>query len=176
MVWFTEPKARRTDWETQREIFDPLNEEFSFVLDVCATAENAKCERFFSPEQNGLAQKWSGMCWMNPPFGSVIGHWVYKAWESACEGDCTVVSILPVRSNNEWWKYVIQGEVRFLRKKPQFVGADGDTMFPCAVVIWHAHLDPGNVMKVWDWKLTKSNYRELGLGPIPTSLTREKES
>lgn len=152
MTWFTEPKARRTDWETQPEIFLPLNREFCFTVDVCATAGNAKCDHFFSPEQNGLNQKWEGMYWMNPPFGSAIEQWVYKAWESAKSGSCTVVSILPVRSNNDWWKLVIDGEVRFLRKKPQFVGADGDSMFPCAVVIWHPFLNPRGIMKVWDWK------------------------
>ena len=55
------------EWETPASVFEPLNKEYKFTLDVCATRENAKAERFFSKEENGLDQKWEGVCWMNPP-------------------------------------------------------------------------------------------------------------
>ncbi len=58
------------EWATPQDFFDKCNEEFgSFTLDPCATAENAKCARFFTKETDGLAQVWSGICWMNPPYG-----------------------------------------------------------------------------------------------------------
>lgn len=47
-------------WETPRNFFDELNAEFHFTVDVCATPENAKCARYFTPEQDGLRQKWGG--------------------------------------------------------------------------------------------------------------------
>ena len=47
-------------WETPQDLFDELNKEFRFTLDVCATAQNAKCERFYSPVCNGLLQPWWG--------------------------------------------------------------------------------------------------------------------
>lgn len=47
-------------WETPQDLFDELNKEFHFTLDVCATAQNAKCERFYSPVCNGLLQPWWG--------------------------------------------------------------------------------------------------------------------
>ena len=60
----------RTDiWATPQDFFDKLNAVFKFDLDVCALPENAKCERFFSPADDGLKQEWTGTCWMNPPYG-----------------------------------------------------------------------------------------------------------
>ena len=51
----------KTDlWATPQDFFDDLNAEFGFTLDACALPENAKCERYFTPEQDGLAQEWSG--------------------------------------------------------------------------------------------------------------------
>ena len=70
----------RTDiWATPQDFFDKLNAVFKFDLDVCALPDNAKCERFFSPEDDGLKQEWTGTCWMNPPYGREIIEWVAKA-------------------------------------------------------------------------------------------------
>ncbi len=37
------------NWATPQALFDKLNEEFHFELDVCATSENAKCKKYYSP-------------------------------------------------------------------------------------------------------------------------------
>lgn len=47
-------------WATPQDFFDKLNEEFHFTLDPCATKETAKCERYFTKEQDGLRQPWGG--------------------------------------------------------------------------------------------------------------------
>lgn len=62
--------SNRDDWETPLDFFLKLNNEFHFVLDAAATAENAKCAFFFSPEQDGLAQPWEvgGNVFCNPPY------------------------------------------------------------------------------------------------------------
>lgn len=49
--------SSKTDlWETPQDLFDKLNNEFHFTLDVCATPENAKCDSFYTKEQDGLSQ------------------------------------------------------------------------------------------------------------------------
>ena len=79
--------SSKTDlWETPQELFNELNKEFKFELDVCAVPENAKCKDYFTPDQDGLMQKWKGICWMNPPYGRNIGNWVKKAYESSRGG------------------------------------------------------------------------------------------
>ena len=39
-----------------RWLFDELDAKFGFTLDVCATAENAKCERYFTRADDGHAR------------------------------------------------------------------------------------------------------------------------
>lgn len=74
------------NWPTPHYVFDRLNEEFHFDLDVCADDSNHKCDRYFTKEDDGLSQEWTGICWMNPPYGRSIGQWVKKAYESARGG------------------------------------------------------------------------------------------
>jgi hypothetical protein len=50
---------------------------------VAAFPHNAKCERFFSPAQDGLKQQWQGVCWMNPPYGLALREWMRKARSQA---------------------------------------------------------------------------------------------
>lgn len=78
--------SNTSEWATPQELFDRLNEEHHFTLDVCATAENAKCERYFTKDDDGLSQTWTGTCFMNPPYGREIGKWVRKAYETAKYG------------------------------------------------------------------------------------------
>lgn len=48
------------EWGTPQDIFDKLNEEFNFTLDPCATEENAKCEKYYTKEDDGLHISWGG--------------------------------------------------------------------------------------------------------------------
>ena len=131
--------SSKTDlWETPQALFDVLNAEFNFELDVCATVDNAKCDRYFSVEQDGLAQPWCGMCWMNPPYGRVIGRWMKKAYESA-QGGATVVCLVPARTDTAWWhEFVMKGEIRFLKGRLKFGGAKNSAPFPSAIVVFRA--------------------------------------
>lgn len=54
---FTSSKA---EWATPPDLFRDLDAEFHFDLDPCATPENAKCEKFYTIEDDGLAQDWGG--------------------------------------------------------------------------------------------------------------------
>lgn len=131
--------AARTDWGTPWPLFKKYDDEYHFTLDVCATPENAKCARFFSPEDDGLLQDWSAdVCWMNPPFGKEIPRWMGKAYREAQRG-ATVVCLVPARTDTRWWHvYAEQGEYEFIRGRVIFQGAKWNAPFPCAVVIFRA--------------------------------------
>jgi phage N-6-adenine-methyltransferase len=128
-------------WETPADLFDPLNREFGFMLDVCALPENAKCASFYSPLDDGLGQPWTGVCWMNPPYGRHIVAWVKRAYEAARAGQATVVALLPSRTGARWWHDYIQDkdvvEIRFLPGRVKYVGADNRAPFHNAIVIFH---------------------------------------
>lgn len=123
-------------WATPQEFFDRMHAEFGFEVDVCANADNAKCERYFSAEQNGLAQEWRGVCWMNPPYGRGIGNWLKKAYESSRDG-ATVVCLVPARTDTAWWHdFAMRGEIRYVRGRLKFGGHKNSAPFPCAVVVF----------------------------------------
>jgi phage N-6-adenine-methyltransferase len=127
------------EWATPQKLFDELDAEFGFTLDVCASDWNYKVANYFTKADNGLAQEWRGTCWMNPPYGRTIGQWMAKALESAW-GGATVVCLVPARTDTAWWwDYAMQGEIRFIRGRIKFVNQDGggdSAPFPSAVVIF----------------------------------------
>lgn len=124
-------------WATPQRFFDELNSEFNFELDVCATPENAKCRRFYTKEQDGLAHPWTGRVWCNPPYGREIGKWVKKAFETAARGGL-VVMLLPARTDTRWFHDYIYGkaEVRFIRGRLKFGDSKNSAPFPSMVVIF----------------------------------------
>ena len=123
-------------WATPRDFFERLNGEFNFELDVCATAENAKCAKYYTVADDGLSQAWEGTCWMNPPYGRTISQWVKKAYESSLNG-ATVVCLLPARTDTAWWHdYCMRGEIRLVRGRLKFGDAQNNAPFPCAVVVF----------------------------------------
>lgn len=52
--------SNTNEWATPQEFFNALDAEFHFNLDPCATQENAKCERFYTIEDDGLTKDWGG--------------------------------------------------------------------------------------------------------------------
>lgn len=136
------------DWSTPQDIYDRLNLEFAFDLDVCATAANAKCARYFTPDQDGLAQTWEGACWMNPPYGRDIGRWVHKAHESA-GGGAVVVCLVPARTDTDWfWTSCRHGEIRLIRGRLRFGGAETGAPFPSCVVVFGPDVTP--TVRFWE--------------------------
>jgi phage N-6-adenine-methyltransferase len=136
------------EWSTPPELFAALDGEFGFELDVCATAGNATCPRYFTQADDGLAQAWRGVCWMNPPYGAGIGAWMRKAHESSLLG-ATVVCLVPARTDTRWWQDIATlGEIRFLAGRLRFGGADAGAPFPSAVVVFRdGFRDAGDVPK-----------------------------
>lgn len=124
-------------WATPQSFFDALNAEFGFEVDVCALPENAKCKKYYTPEDNGLAQPWEGVCWCNPPYGREIGKWVQKAAESA--RNATVVMLLPARTDTKWFHRYIYGraEIRFIEGRLKFGDSKNSAPFPSMVVVFH---------------------------------------
>lgn len=124
-------------WATPADFFAKCEAEFGpFDLDVCANEENAKCRRFFTKADDGLAQQWTGSCWMNPPYGRTIGLWMEKAWRSA-QGGAKVVCLVPARTDTAWWHdYAAKGTVRFIRGRLKFGGHKNSAPFPSALVVF----------------------------------------
>ena len=129
--------SKTPEWATPQELFDRLNDKYKFTLDPCATAENAKCDRFFTEYINGLNVSWSGdRVFMNPPYGRQITHWVKKAYEESLKGTL-VVCLLPSRTDTKWFhEYCMKGEIEFLKGRLYFNDGKGRAPFPSMIVVF----------------------------------------
>lgn len=130
--------SKTDNWATPQWLFDQLNEEFHFTLDVCADSQNAKCGHYFTREQDGLSQKWEGRVWCNPPYGRTVGNWVKKAAEFVANGGGLAVMLLPARTDTRWFHTYIYGkaEIRFIKGRLRFGNATENAPFPSMIVIF----------------------------------------
>lgn len=142
-------------WSTPQPIFDVLNEEFEFVIDLCADHRNAKTVRYM-PTAESLKCDWggTGVAWLNPPYGKEIADWVRKAAATPR----IIVGFLPGRTNAPWWHdYVMKAaEIRFVRRKVSFAnehGCKGVPPWGAVVAIWRPSWRGANpICKSWDWR------------------------
>jgi phage N-6-adenine-methyltransferase len=143
------------DRGTTADFFAQMTERFGpFDLDVAAASHNAKCERYYTIEDDGLTQPWNAeRVWCNPPYSN-IGAWVERAWWLFCAGQArNIVMLLPAnRTEQKWWQEHIEPRrdrpnsplrVEFLPGRMRFdrpgvvIGPKGDRPpFGCCLLIW----------------------------------------
>lgn len=133
--------SKSEEWATPQDFFEQIDKEFHFNLDACATAENAKCDKYYTKEQDGLSQEWDGIIWCNPPYGRSIGMWVKKAYESKA----TVVLLVPARTDTKWFHDYVLGkaEVRFVKGRLKFGGCKNSAPFPSMLVVYRKEIKQG---------------------------------
>jgi phage N-6-adenine-methyltransferase len=130
--------SKSDEWPTSPADFARWNAVYNLNLDACASAENAKCARFFTAEDDGLSQRWTGRVWMNPPYGRGIDKWMKKAYESAKSGDAEIaVCLVPARTSSRWWHdWAMKGEIEYLKGRLTFDGQANPAPFGNALVVF----------------------------------------
>jgi phage N-6-adenine-methyltransferase len=133
-----------------------LNDEFHFTLDVCASADNHKCARYFDEQTDGLAQSWENETWWcNPPYGRAIGRWTLKAAVSSLNS--VGVMLLPARTDTKYFHEDLLGtadELRFIRGRLYFGGATSPAPFPSVLAIFRPRRIP--LPRLTSLELTKA--------------------
>lgn len=130
--------SKTDEWATPQEFFNNLDDEFHFTVDVCATEENAKCNKYYTRQDDGLAQDWNGeVVWCNPPYGREMPNWIKKCAEHAEAGGAAVM-LIPARTDTKAFHEYIYGkaEIRFVRGRLKFGNAKNTAPFPSMVVIF----------------------------------------
>lgn len=147
----------KDDWATPDTFFRLVNDHFHFTLDAAAAPDTAKVARYYTVEDDGLAQSWAGeRVWVNCPYGhGVTGAWVQKGYLEAQKG-ALVVMLVPARPGAEWFQdYAALGEVFLLRGRLRFQGATQDAPFDSALIVFwppgHPHRVEGRIA-CWDWQ------------------------
>lgn len=136
-------KSTNSNWQTDIEFYNQLDEEFHFTLDPCTTEDNplgTQC--FFTPKEDGLKQSWIGhIAYVNPPYSRKKGEpydWVEKSYTESRNENTTVVMLLASRTDTKWFhKFVIHAnEVRFIKGRLRFNGAKNSAPFASMVVVF----------------------------------------
>ena len=138
MVSKTLFSSNSDEWATPQNLFDEMNNEFNFDLDVCATDENHKCPEYYTKEQDGLSQNWGGRrVWLNPPY-SQIDKWVEKAFRETRNDNTLVVMLIPSRTDTRYFhNYIYQRtEIRFVKGRLKFGDSKGSAPFPSMIVVF----------------------------------------
>lgn len=140
------------DRGTDPALFATLAARFGgFTLDAAAAPHNAKCSRYFTRADDGLAQPWAGeRVWVNPPY-SDCRAWAAKAWTEPATP--LIVMLLPAnRTEQRWWQDLVEpyrdrpgsplrveflpGRIRFIRPGTDTIGPGERPPFGCCLLIW----------------------------------------
>lgn len=115
--------SNRDNWETPKNLFDELNNEFHFTLDAASDDFNAKCEKHYTINDDGLSQDWGGeTVFCNPPYGRDAKKWAQKSYEESLKPGTTVVLLVASRTDTAMFHDWILGkaEIRFIRGRLKF--------------------------------------------------------
>ena len=132
--------SKTGEWATPTEFFNKLDWRFGkFTLDHCATSENHKTKKYYTLEDNGLAQDWKGeTVFVNPPYSN-LSEWVEKGYRESQKDDTKVVMLIPARTDTKYWhNYVMRAaEIHFIKGRLKFGDSKNSAPFPSAVVVFN---------------------------------------
>jgi phage N-6-adenine-methyltransferase len=155
------PRAHVDDRALPPEDFAVLQERFVFTIDVAAASHNAKLPRYYTIDDDGLAQDWTGeRVYCNPPYSS-IEPWLEKAhseWllrdRPQHGGPDLIVMLLPAnRTEQGWWQRQVEpyrdrgldlrveflpGRLRFLKPGQKRIAPNERPPFGCCLLIWES--------------------------------------
>ena len=114
-------------WQTPKYIFDALDNEFHFEMDVCATEKNALCFHYFTEENSALTNQWrTGNSFLNPPY-SQTALFLERAAQQAQKNNITVVALVNANTDTKWFAEAVitANEVRLLTGRISFIKPEG---------------------------------------------------
>lgn len=121
-----------------------------FVVDLAASASNAKAVRFLDEAHDSLQFDWSiyagrGWCWLNPPFGHI------EPWARKCmlHRDSRIAFLVPASTGASWFTDWVAGWARVLFLSPR-LSFDGVGPYPKDCILALYGEPPG--YEPWDWR------------------------
>lgn len=114
------------EWQTPQWLFDELNKEFNFDIDLCATNENSKCDDYYDDylreEVREHIKVWT-CAFMNPPYSNPKSF-IETAWEDSKH--CKIVCLVKCDPSTKWWSTFWDYDIKLTKKDyeevPRYVG------------------------------------------------------
>ena len=130
--------SESVEWYTPPHIRDAVVQALGGRVDLDPCADPGRtfpAAEHFTPVENGLAHRWIGRIYMNPPYGRGIVSWTTKLRDELTAGWVTeAVALLPARVDTGWWHDLRPEQVCFIRGRLQFSGYDCSAPFPSAAI------------------------------------------
>lgn len=109
----------RHEWYTPAEYIDAAREVMGGIdLDPAScefAQETVKADRFYSKDQDGLAQPWKGRVWLNPPFESaLIGPFIAKLLSEYQSGAVQQAIVITNDSTDTTWFHELATAARVI--------------------------------------------------------------
>ena len=143
------PSAEKDLWQTPKELFDKLNDEFDFQLDCCANAKNTFHRNYFSEGFSFLDNESNHFgeikaAFINPPY-SKTESFLGRTARQAVEHNITFVAVVNANTDTKWFSDAVKSanEVRLLTGRVGFIKPDGkkasdNTKGQC-LIIWRGN-------------------------------------
>ncbi|QLH85035.1 adenine methyltransferase [Halosimplex pelagicum] len=126
------------EWATPPSLLRPLDDAVrGFDLDPCSGAEaRSIAPETYTEEDDGLARRWFGTVWCNPPY-SDAADWIEKARNESRRDEVEVVLVLlPARTSTQWFqKFAATATALcFIEGRLRFGDAEDDAPFPSVLL------------------------------------------
>mgnify|MGYP000240411688 CR=1 FL=1 len=128
-------------FETPKWLFDSLNKEFDFKVDLACTKSNSKCDiGLYEEDVDSLEVDWhalsDGWMWLNPPY-SPIKPWIEKAQSESRKG-AKIVCLIPPIITTRYFSKIPPAQIRFIVGRVNFyrngIEQVGNTSDSCIVI------------------------------------------
>lgn len=115
-------KAGKHEWLTPKEVVDTLG---PFDLDPCYSLPHPweTASRFYTEDDDGLAQPWEGFVWCNPPYGEHTEKWLEK-----CANHKEAIALIFARTETKMFRKYIWEKAKaicFIYGRLTFHHSDG---------------------------------------------------
>lgn len=131
------PAANKDLWQTPKDLFNALDQEFDFDVDVCASEDNSLCNMFFCEDHSALENEWClpydwdenpeiHSVFLNPPY-SQTEVFMKRASQQANKENLTVVALVNANTDTKWFADAVKSanEVRLFTGRIGFIKPDG---------------------------------------------------
>ena len=151
----------KQDYVTPRKLIGIIAHLFgvSFEIDLAADVENARCDRFFSKEDNSLSKCWEpelqgGVGWLNPPFRGIdpwMGKCKKESENNVNQQGARIISLTLASLGTRWYQDHVEGNALslILRDRVTFEGQKDPFPKELMISLWGFGMSG---LGFWRWK------------------------
>ncbi len=156
------PGKSKQDYETPPEFLEAVKKLLGideFAIDLAASLENRKAERYIPEEADSLSVVWAGLwrpylptptwCWLNPPYGH-IAPWVKKCAEEGAAG-VKIALLVPAAVGSNWYADYVDAHAYVFKFRPRLTFVGHTDPYPKDLLLC-LYGTPFRGEATWDWK------------------------